>query len=316
MKLLFIGDLQFGRNKNKECETKLDKKLIKIFKSVDFLFFNLETVLLNKNFNNHKYQLKNKDINIYSYGETDIKYLRNNINKPILVSTINNHTFDYNVEGYYNTLRILDKYNFIFTVKKTYYIDDKLIFLNATDHWTLIEENRRKYSENSKLWDENCLLINSYEKELYTYRLISYLNKIKENRKIIFSIHWGKNFHSENNQMTYLQTKYEMFFKNLCINGVDVVFGHGSHHILNKVYEIYNKKLIIYGLGDYTGDFMYKSEYNTDKSKIIIFNTETLSIEKILLTGKYDKYESNNSNNELKCKTSYVTDYKKILHII
>lgn len=307
MKLLFIGDLQFGRNKDKTCNINIPDNILKIFNSVDVLFFNLETVLIDKNFDSDKYKLKNKDINIYSYGEPNVKYLKENINKPMFVSTINNHTFDYNVEGYYNTLQILDKYNYIFTVEKSYYIDDKFIFLNATDHWTILDKNINNYPENTKLWDKNCLLINSYEKEIYTYKLISHLNKIKGNRKIIFSIHWGKNFQSKhNNEITYLQPKYETFFKQLCNMGADVVFGHGSHHIVRKPCEIYNNKLIIYGLGDFTGDFTYKPEFNTDKNMMIIFNTDNSSMEKILLSGHYKSYQN---DNDQKCKTSYVIDY-------
>ena len=157
------------------------------------------------------------------------------------------------------------------------------------------------------MWDKNCLLINSYEKEVYTYKLISHLNNIKGARKIIFSIHWGKNFQSKNNnERTYLQSKYESFFKQLCNMGVDVVFGHGSHHIVNKPCEIYNNKLIIYGLGDFTGDFIYKSDFNTDKNMMVIFNTENSSMEKILLSGHYKSYQN---DNDQKCKTSYVIDY-------
>lgn len=304
MKLLFIGDFQFGRSKEKKCNIKLSDTILKLFNSVDFLFFNLETVLLHKNFDINKHILKNKSIHIYSYGVTFIEYLKNNIIKPIFVSTINNHTFDYNIEGYYSTLQILDKYDFKFTIKKTYYIDNNFIFLNATDHWTISDKNVNMYPENTNLWDKNCLLIDSYEKELYTYRLITYLNKIKGNRKLIFSIHWGKNFHSQNNnQNTYLQPKYELFFKKLCNLGVDIVFGHGAHHIINKFYEIYNNKLIIYGLGDFMGDFIYKSKYNTDKNMMIIFDTENLNTEKITLNGDYVSYQN---NGEVKCKIPYV----------
>ena len=76
MKLLFIGDLQFGRNKDKTCNIKIPDSILKIFNNVDDLFFNLETVLIDKHFDINKYKLKNKDINIYSYGEPYVKYLK------------------------------------------------------------------------------------------------------------------------------------------------------------------------------------------------------------------------------------------------
>ena len=210
------------------------------------------------------------------------------------MSTINNHTFDFGEEGYQNTLKILDKYNYKFTVKKTYYIDNSIIYLNATDHWTIVNNNNINYPENSNLWDNNCLLINNSEKELYTYKLVFYLNKIKGNRKIIFSIHWGRNYINSNNTDTYLYDKYKTFFKNVCDLGADIIFGHGAHHIMNPPYELYNGKLIIYGLGDFTGDFKYNNSYNTDKSLILRFNTENKSINSIIVGGEYDNYNCKN----------------------
>ena len=294
MILIFCGDLQFGRNKNKSCSIKLSKNILDLFNSSTAIFFNLETVLLNNNFNKSKFKLQNKDIHIYNDKENSIKYLQNVIKPPIFISTINNHTFDFGEEGYQDTLKILDKYNYKFTVKKTYYIDNNIIYLNATDHWTIVNNNNINYPENSNLWDNNCLLINNLEKELYTYKLISYLNKIKGNRKIIFSIHWGRNYINSNNTDTYLYDKYKTFFKNLGDLGADIIFGHGAHHIMNPPYELYNGKLIIYGLGDFTGDFKYKNSYNTDKSLILRFNTENKSINSIVAGGEYDNYNCKN----------------------
>jgi hypothetical protein len=40
MKLLFIGDLQFGRNSDKKCLFKIPDNIIKIFNKTDAIFFN------------------------------------------------------------------------------------------------------------------------------------------------------------------------------------------------------------------------------------------------------------------------------------
>ena len=305
MKLLFTGDLQFGRNSDNKCEFKLPQDIINIFNNTDAIFFNLESVLISKSFDINKHLLRDKYIHIYNDDEENITYLKTVINKPMFVSTINNHTFDYNVEGYQNTLKILDKNNYIFTVNKTYYIDDNFIYLNATDHWTILNSNVDNYPKNTKLWDDNCLLIDSYEKEQYTYNLIAYLNKLKKNRKIVFSIHWGRNFQNKNNTTTYLQLKAENFFKKLCNLGADIIFGHGAHHIMEKSHEIYNNKLIIYGLGDFTGDFNYVKQFNTDKSLMLIYDTDNYSIEKLLVSGNYKPYK-NTCNEISNCKQPYI----------
>lgn len=305
MKLLFTGDLQFGRNSDNKCEFKIPEDIIKIFNNTDSIFFNLESVLISKSFDINKHLLRDKYIHIYNDDEENITYLKKVINKPMFVSTINNHTFDYNVEGYQNTLKILDKNNYIFTVNKTYYIDDNFIYLNATDHWTILNSNVDNYPKNTKLWDDNCLLIDSYEKEQYTYNLIAYLNKLKKNRKIVFSIHWGQNFQNKNNTTTYLQLKAETFFKNLCNLGADIIFGHGAHHIMEKSHEIYNNKLIIYGLGDFTGDFKYIKQFNTDKSLMLIYDTDNHSVEKLLVSGNYKPYKDT-YNEIINCKQPYI----------
>lgn len=303
MKILFTGDFNFGRN-YKNCDYNSIKFLIPFFDIVDVLVFNLETVLVNKLFDVEKYKLLNKHVNIFCNTEDNIATIRKYFKKTIFVSTINNHTFDYGIEGYHKTLQILNKYDYNFTVNKDYYVDNNFIFVNATDHWTIIERNMQQFPENTDLWNENCILINSYKNELYSYGLIKYLNKIKDKRKILFSIHWGKNFYNNKNEKTYLIDKYHIYFKKLCDLGVDILFGHGSHHIfLNKAYEIYKNKLIIYGLGDSLSDFAEKKKINTTNSMLLIYNTSTNLVEEFLLGGIFSNYINNNSP---RCKHPYI----------
>jgi Bacterial capsule synthesis protein PGA_cap. len=212
MKFIFLGDIEFGRDKDRHCSLFLSKDIIQLLNSNDAIFFNLETVLVSKDFSLKDNYLKHKDIHIYSYGESDLQYIKKHIHKPIFVSTINNHTFDYDVKGYYNTLKLLDTYNYKFTIEKSYYIDSQIIYLNATDHWTIIEYNREKYPENANIWNKHCLLIDNKQKEEYTYKLIQYLNSIKQSRILIFSVHWGKNFQNNNEKTTYLSNHIYTFF--------------------------------------------------------------------------------------------------------
>ena len=306
MKFIFLGDIEFGRDKDRHCSLFLSKDIIQLLNSNDAIFFNLETVLVSKDFSLKDNYLKHKDIHIYSYGESDLQYIKKHIHKPIFVSTINNHTFDYDVKGYYNTLKLLDTYNYKFTVEKSYYIDSQIIYLNATDHWTIIEYNREKYPENANIWNKHCLLIDNKQKEEYTYKLIQYLNSIKQSRILIFSVHWGRNFQNNNEETTYLSNHITTFFKKLCNLGADIIFGHGAHHINDNYYELYNNKLIIYGLGDFTGDFGYREACYTDKSIGIEYDTESKSVNKILFSGNYKPYDGSSNSN--KCKDSYILD--------
>ncbi|MCC8359408.1 CapA family protein [Salinimicrobium sediminilitoris] len=70
----------------------------------------------------------------------------------------------------------------------------------------------------------------------------------KEGDVVIFSIHWGPNW-------GYNVPEVHRKFAHGLIDkaGVDVIFGHSSHHPMGL--EIYKKKLIIYGAGDFINDY-------------------------------------------------------------
>lgn len=85
------------------------------------------------------------------------------------------------------------------------------------------------------------------EKEIRTIR-----SEVKSVKKagdvVILSIHWGGNW-------GYTVSDRQKEFAHQLIDeaGVDVVFGHSSHHPMGM--EVYNEKLIIYGAGDFINDY-------------------------------------------------------------
>ncbi len=70
---------------------------------------------------------------------------------------------------------------------------------------------------------------------------------------VILSIHWGSNWGYE------LAPGQQMFAQKLIDNGVDIIFGHSSHH--PRPLEIYKGKPIFYGLGDFINDYEGISGY-------------------------------------------------------
>ncbi|RZD39539.1 MAG: hypothetical protein CXT73_07485 [Methanobacteriota archaeon] len=70
--------------------------------------------------------------------------------------------------------------------------------------------------------------------------------------------------------------------------GCNIVFGSGAHHIVEKPYIFYNNGLIIYGLGDLSGDFIYKHSFNSDDSLSLIYNTKDNTVDKINLTKQFN----------------------------
>jgi poly-gamma-glutamate capsule biosynthesis protein CapA/YwtB (metallophosphatase superfamily) len=64
---------------------------------------------------------------------------------------------------------------------------------------------------------------------------------------VVFSIHWGTNWGYD------VPTAHTAFAHRLVEHGVDVVFGHSSHH--PRPIEVYRDKLILYGAGDFIDDY-------------------------------------------------------------
>lgn len=71
---------------------------------------------------------------------------------------------------------------------------------------------------------------------------------------VVFSIHWGDNWGYD------IPAEHKLFARRLidaspegepC--GVDLVYGHSSHH--PKGFEVYNGRLILYGCGDFLNDY-------------------------------------------------------------
>ena len=86
------------------------------------------------------------------------------------------------------------------------------------------------------------------------------LNDITPDLKIV-SIHWGPNYSwSPSADIKSLAH----FFIDEC--GVDLIHGHSSHHIQGV--EIYKKKLIIYGCGDFVDDYAVVHEFRNDLSAL------------------------------------------------
>lgn len=65
---------------------------------------------------------------------------------------------------------------------------------------------------------------------------------------VVFSLHWGGNW-------DYAISPEQRAFAHALIDsaGVDIVYGHSSHHV--KAIEVYRDRLILYGCGDFLNDY-------------------------------------------------------------
>lgn len=95
---------------------------------------------------------------------------------------------------------------------------------------------------------------------------------------VVFSIHWDVNF-------GYDIPQDEVQFAHALIDlaGVDVVHGHSSHHV--KAIEIYRRKLILYGCGDFLNDYEGIPGYEEFRDDLVLLyvpvvNASTGSLER------------------------------------
>jgi poly-gamma-glutamate capsule biosynthesis protein CapA/YwtB (metallophosphatase superfamily) len=97
------------------------------------------------------------------------------------------------------------------------------------------------------------------------------VNNIKKNVKsykmpgdlVIFSIHWGGNWGYD------VPSRQRKFAHDLLDEaGVDVIYGHSSHHPLGI--EVYKDKLIIYGAGDFINDYEGISGHEEYRSELAL----------------------------------------------
>jgi poly-gamma-glutamate capsule biosynthesis protein CapA/YwtB (metallophosphatase superfamily) len=80
---------------------------------------------------------------------------------------------------------------------------------------------------------------------------------------VLFSIHWGSNWGYE------IPAHHQQFAHQLIDEaGVDLIFGHSSHHPLGL--EVYKDKLIIYGAGDLVNDYEGISGHEEFRSDVTL----------------------------------------------
>jgi poly-gamma-glutamate synthesis protein (capsule biosynthesis protein) len=87
---------------------------------------------------------------------------------------------------------------------------------------------------------------------------------------VIFSIHWGSNWGYE------VEDTHRRFAQKLIDEaGVDVVHGHSSHHV--RGIELYRRRLIFYGCGDFLDDYEGISGYEAFRDDLVLMYFLSLS---------------------------------------
>ena len=85
----------------------------------------------------------------------------------------------------------------------------------------------------------------------------------------IASVHWGGNWGYQ------VPAPHVRFAHTLIDAGVDVIHGHSSHHV--RPIEVYRKKLILYGCGDFIDDYEGITGYEDFRDDLVLMYFATLA---------------------------------------
>jgi poly-gamma-glutamate synthesis protein (capsule biosynthesis protein) len=78
----------------------------------------------------------------------------------------------------------------------------------------------------------------------------------------VLSIHWGDNWGYD------VPRQHINFAHRLVEGGIDIVYGHSSHHV--RPIEIYHDRLILYGCGDFIDDYEGISGYERYRDDLVL----------------------------------------------
>jgi poly-gamma-glutamate capsule biosynthesis protein CapA/YwtB (metallophosphatase superfamily) len=79
---------------------------------------------------------------------------------------------------------------------------------------------------------------------------------------VVASIHWGSNWGYE------VPRAHVQFAHRLIDGGVDILHGHSSHH--PRPIEVYRKKLVLYGCGDFIDDYEGITGFETFRDDLVL----------------------------------------------
>jgi poly-gamma-glutamate synthesis protein (capsule biosynthesis protein) len=78
----------------------------------------------------------------------------------------------------------------------------------------------------------------------------------------VLSMHWGDNWGYD------VPRRHVEFAHRLVDSGLDIVYGHSSHHV--RPIEIYHERLILYGCGDFIDDYEGISGYEDYRDDLVL----------------------------------------------
>lgn len=265
---VFAGDTSFGENYQERIKQTGGESILERFgyeyglekfksfmTNADFVVVNLETPITDCKESSFEGQ-KN-----YIHWTDKEKASRTLVShNTSLVSLANNHTFDYGIEGYDQTLSILKKHNLpVIGCGKD--IDEAsepfICEINFEDKQKTIAiiaafEDLASYRKKYKVYaDINKAGLMPLDLKVIAAQ-VQRVKTIYPDALVILFPHWGSNYQWRDENQAKLSD-------GLFSCGVDLIIGHGSHMI--QEFEKRNNNLVVYSIGN----FMFHSPGRYEK---------------------------------------------------
>ena len=270
--LMFLGDTGFGENYQENIARRGGENILtangykyplakmkKTLTHADMVFANLETPLtsLKKSpFADKKSWVHRGDV-----IKTPDTLKQHNIH---YVTLANNHTYDYGVEGFTETLNTLEQSGIEYVGAGKNSIDaSKPLLINLTSnnvtekiaiigayHWSKNNEKKFDLYANDNKGGINALTVQNMSEQIKTIR------KLDPDIFIILSLHWGKNYE-------WVSDSQREIAKKLLSEGKsDLILSHGAHMV--QEFEKIGDKWSVYSIGN----FMFNSPGRYKKLKV------------------------------------------------
>lgn len=295
MKIVFLPDISFYKSTPKKKSIKkfekFLKKLNKIFDNTKFIA-NLESVFLYKKTK----PSNNKNYNLFADAKLSEILYKYNINN---ISLSNNHSFDFNLSGFLQTKKTLEKKNIKYFGAGKNLLEAKkpLVLKNFTEKCAIFGTSYKYLASKYKpgVFD---LKNKSTPKHIASFK--------KKNKKTFTIVYC----HSGLELFDYPLLKDEIIYKKFITAGADLVVG--SHPHRTQGIEMYKKKLIFYSIGDifnenvlkkdwsrYTSSPAHGALYKESLNKNLLFKSYLLEINTIsknisvyeIIRDKYFNYQ-------------------------
>lgn len=236
--------------------------LLPVFRSwADVRLINLETsITTNEEKDPKEFNYRMHPHNVRSLTEAKIDYC----------SLANNHILDYKEKGLLETVAVLKENSIKFAGVGT----EEEAWEPTTITKSIQQDKESKnidimcfsFSDHYKKWAAkgNKIGINFLDVDVMDendFKVVQ--KKIEEKKKnrrpdiVVASIHWGSNYSW---QPPKNFRRFAHFLVDEC--GIDLIHGHSSHHI--QGIEVYKKKPILYGCGDFIDDYAVDDDYRND----------------------------------------------------